>query len=406
MVIVGAGMAGGTAAATLREEGFDGRVVLIGDEDLRPYERPPLSKEYLRGEYESHQLFLRPGGWYEEHDVEFLAGVRADRVDPAARKVVLATGEAVPFDRALIATGARNRKIRAEGADLEGVLELRTLGHSDRIRGAAATGGRFVLVGMGFIGAEVAASLRHLGCDVTAVEAFETPLYSALGPELGRVVEGIHRDHGVQMYLGDGVERFEGGARLEGLVTGSGRRIECDFAVVGIGVQPNVEVASGTALEAGDGIAAGQTLETGVPGVFVAGDVAMHHHPLFGRIRVEHYDNALKMGQAAARNLLGANAAFDDPHWFWSDQYDVNIQMAGVTASGDEVVVRGSMEDRTFSAFFLSGDVLVAAVSVNRPRDVRRAMPLIRAGARPDPEALKDEGVDLRTLLPGPRARA
>jgi 3-phenylpropionate/trans-cinnamate dioxygenase ferredoxin reductase subunit len=312
----------------------------------------------------------------------------------------------VPFDRALVATGARNRTIRAEGAGLDGVLDLRTLRDADRIREAASLGGRFVLVGMGFIGAEVAASLRQLGGDVTLVEVLETPMSSALRPDLGRVIEGIHRDHGVRIHLGEGVAGFQGDSRLEAVVTSSGRRIECDFAIVGIGVLPNVEVASGTALAGADGIVVGPTLETAVPGIFAAGDVALHDHPQFGRIRVEHYDNALKMGQAAARNLLGANEVFDDPHWFWSDQYDVNLQMAGMAASADEVVFRGSMEDRSFSAFFLAGGVLVAALSVNRPRDVRRVMPLIRIGARPDPQALRDEDVDLRTLLPESRARA
>jgi 3-phenylpropionate/trans-cinnamate dioxygenase ferredoxin reductase component len=406
IAIVGASVAGGTAAATLREEGFDGRLVLIGEEDLPPYERPPLSKEYLRGEHDAGQVFLRSDGWYDENDIAFFAGARAERIDPAGRAVILAGGEAVPFDRALITTGARNRRIPAQETDLAGVLELRTLGHSDRIREAAFTGGRFVLVGMGFIGAEVAASLRQLGCDVTVVEIFETALFRLLGPVLGRVIEGIHHDHGVRMLFSDTVQRFEGDGRVEAVVTSSGRRIECDFVVVGVGVQPNVEIAAGTELRVGDGIAIGPALETNVSGIFAAGDVALHDHPRFGPIRVEHFDNALRMGQAAARNMLGANEVFDDPHWFWSDQYDVNIQMAGVAASGDDVVFRGSIEDRSFCAFFLSGGVLLSAVSVNRARDVRRAMPLIRAGARPDPEALRDQDVDLRTLLPPRSHRA
>jgi 3-phenylpropionate/trans-cinnamate dioxygenase ferredoxin reductase component len=396
--IVGAGPAGGTAAATLRQEGFDGRIVLIGDEELPPYERPPLSKEYLRGEHPIEDVFLRPPGWYEEHDIERVPGGRADRIDVDARVVELAHGRRVSFDQALIATGARNRRIDVAGADLEGVLDLRRVEDSDGIREAARAGARVIVVGMGFIGAEVAASLRQLGCHVTVVEVFQTAMLRVLGPELGRVLEEIHRDHGVVMHFGEGVERFEGGGRVGAIVTTSGRRLECDVAVVGVGVQPNAEIAARAGLPAPNGIAVGPTLETAAPGIFATGDVALHDHPRFGPIRVEHHDNALKMGQAAARNMLGASHHFDDPHWFWSDQYDVNIQMAGVAASWDDVVIRGTVKGRSFSAFFLRSGALLSALSLNRPRDVRRAMPLIRAGARPDRAALGDEDVDLRTL--------
>jgi 3-phenylpropionate/trans-cinnamate dioxygenase ferredoxin reductase component len=230
------------------------------------------------------------------------------------------------------------------------------------------------------------------------IEIFETALYRVLGPEIGRVVEAFHRDHGVDMRFGESVDRFEGDGLVEAVVTKSGQRIECDFAVVGIGVQPNVEAVSGIAAE--NGIPVDATLQTDVPGVFAAGDVAVHEHPVFGRIRVEHYDNALKMGAAAARNMLEAGEVFDDPHWFWSDQYDMELQMAGVALSWDQLVVRGSMEDRSFTGFYLSNGVLRSVVSVNRGRDVRRSMPLIRAAIRPDPAALRDEDVDLRSLLP------
>ena len=400
IVVVGASLAGGTATARLREEGFDGRLVLIGAEALPPYERPPLSKEHLRGEMTFEETLLRPQGWYEEHDIELRLGTRADRLDPRAREVVLEGGQRVAFERALIATGARNRRLAVPGADLEGVLDLRVASDSERIRTAAASGGRAVVVGMGFIGAEVTASLRRLGVEVTVVEFFETALYRVLGRELGSVLEAIHRDEGVRMHFREGVERFEGSSRVEAVISTSGRRIDCDFVVVGVGVQPNVEVVEGTEIVLDDGVVVGPALETNVPGIFAAGDVARHEHPLFGPIRVEHFDNAIKMGDVAARNLLGAGEVFDDPHWFWSDQYDVNIQMAGFAATWDEVVIRGSIEDRSFTAFFLAAGILRAALSINRPRDVRRAMPLIRAALRPDPPTLRNEDTDLRTLLP------
>jgi 3-phenylpropionate/trans-cinnamate dioxygenase ferredoxin reductase subunit len=253
---------------------------------------------------------------------------------------------------------------------------------------------------MGFIGAEVAASLRSLGVDVATIEPSETPLFRIVGPEVGRVVESFHRDHGVEMHFGETVDRFEGSSRVEAVVTKSGLRMACDFAVVGVGVQPNVEIAEGSGIAVDNGIVVDATLATNAPGVWAVGDVARHDHPVFGPVRIEHFDNALKMGPAAARNMLGAGAAFDDPHWFWSDQYEMNLQMAGFAPSWDQLVFRGSLQDRSFTAFYLSDGVLRSALSVNRPRDVRRAMPLIRAAVRPDPAALRDEDVDLRTLAP------
>jgi 3-phenylpropionate/trans-cinnamate dioxygenase ferredoxin reductase subunit len=398
-LVIGANMAGGTAAATLREEGFDGRVVLIGQESNPPYERPPLSKEYLRGE-EQEPRFIRPAEWYEKNQIEARFGERAQRVDVAGRSVELAEGERIAFDSLLIATGCRNRKFPLPGLDLPGVHDLRRLPDSDAIKAAAVPGARAVLVGMGFIGAEVAASLRSRGVDVTVVEFAETPLQRVLGTELGRVLEGLHRDHGVQMFFRDAAERFEGDGRFEVLHTKQGRAIEGEFAVVGVGVEPVTEVVEGTDVAVDNGILVDPALQTNVPGVFAAGDVARHDHPVFGRIRVEHFDNALKMGQAAARNMLGHNEVFDDPHWFWSDQYDVNIQMAGFATEWDDVIVRGSLEERTFAAFLLKEGVLRSTFTMNWPRDVRRSMPLIKAQVRPDPELLADPEFDLRTLAP------
>jgi 3-phenylpropionate/trans-cinnamate dioxygenase ferredoxin reductase subunit len=400
IVIAGAGVAGGAAASALREEGFDGRIVLVGEESLPPYERPPLSKEYLRGEQSLEECLVHPEAWYTEQGIELRLGSRVERLEAGGRAFELSDGLSVGFDRAVIATGARNRRLDVTGAGLDGVLDLRAPGDADRIRHAAAHGGHAVIVGMGFIGAEVAASLRSLGAEVTVIELFSTALERVLWAEVGSVLEAVHRDHGVRMHFRESVERFEGGEGLGAVITTGGRRIECDFAVVGIGVQPNVEVVAGTEVAMDDGVLVDATLQTSVPGVFAVGDVANHDHPRFGRIRVEHFDNALKMGPVVARNLLGAGEAFDDPHWFWSDQYDVNVQMAGVARSWDRLVFRGSREERSFSAFYLSDGVLVSAVSLNRPRDVRRALPLIRAAARPDPEALRDEDVDLRTLAP------
>ena len=391
-------MAGGSAASTLRQEGFDGRIVLLGAEEHPPYERPPLSKEFLRGEQPLAEVYLRPSEWYGENEIELRTGVRVERIDPGAHEVELEGGERIRYDIALIATGARNRRFPIPGLDLEGVLDLRTVADAERIQLAAVPGARAAVVGMGFIGAEVASSLRFRGVEVTAIEPFETPLFRVLGPDVGRVVEAFHRDHGVDMRFGETVDRFEGGERVGAVVTKSGLRVECDFAVVGVGVQPNVEIAE--RLEVDNGIVVDATLRTSAPDVWAAGDVARHDHPVFGPVRVEHFDNALKMGPAAARNMLGAQAVFDDPHWFWSDQYEMNLQMAGFALTWDQLVIRGSLEERSFTGFYLDGGVLRSVVSVNRKRDVRRAMPLVRAAIRPDPEQLRDPDVDLRTLLP------
>jgi 3-phenylpropionate/trans-cinnamate dioxygenase ferredoxin reductase subunit len=400
-VIVGASLTGATAAATLRGEGFDGRIALIGAEPLAPYERPPLSKEYLRGEQPLDDAFVRPPEWYAEQEIDARFGTRAVQIDVREREVVLAGGERIAFDRLLMATGSRNRSLDAPGAGLPGVFDLRHADDADRIKEAVGQGARVVCVGMGFIGAEVAASLRMLGNDVTVVEIFETTLYRILGPAIGRVLEAVHRDHGVKMLFNEAVASFEGDGRLEAVVTSGGRRIDADVAIVGVGTEPAVELMAGTGLDQGGGIPVAPTLETEVRGVFAAGDVARQEHPLFGPIRVEHYDNAIKMGETAARNMLGAETVFGDPHWFWSDQYESEVQTAGIAPTWDWMVVRGSLEERSFCAFLLDGDgVLRSTVSLDWKQDVRRSFGLIAAQVAPDPTALEDPDVDLRTLVP------
>jgi 3-phenylpropionate/trans-cinnamate dioxygenase ferredoxin reductase subunit len=401
-VIVGGSLTGATAAATLRDEGFDGRVVLVGAESVPPYERPALSKEFLRGEQPFEEQYVREEAWYADHEIETRFGHRAVQLDVPGREVVLAGGERIAHDALLVATGSRNRRLDVPGASLPGVSDLRTVADAERIKEAASAGARIVCVGMGFIGAEVAASMRMLGHDVTVVEVFETTLYRVLGRDIGGALEGLHRDHGVRMLFNEAVASFEGDGRLESVLTSGGKRIDADVAIVGVGTEPSVELMAGTGLDQGGGIPVGPALETSVPGIYAAGDVARHEHPAFGSIRVEHFDNAIKMGQAAARNMLGAGAVFDDPHWFWSDQYDSQVQMAGFAATWDRMIVRGSIEDRSFCAFLLDeAGVVRSTVSLDWKRDVRRSFGLISAQIAPDPAALADPGVDLRTLVPG-----
>jgi 3-phenylpropionate/trans-cinnamate dioxygenase ferredoxin reductase subunit len=404
-VIVGGNLTAGAAASTLRTEGFDGRVVLIGEEVHPPYERPPLSKDYLRGETRADDALLRPASWYQENGVELLLGTRAARVDPTSRVVELDRGDPVAYDKVLVATGGRNRRLSVPGIHLEGVLDLRTIEDADRIRTEALSGRTAVVVGAGFIGCEVAASLRALGVDVQVVEIFDVPLVRALGPEIGSVYEGIHRDHGVRFHFQQTIERLEGGPRVEAAVTSTGTRIGCDLVVVAVGIEPAVDVVAGSGVALDDGIVVDEFCRTTVGGVYAAGDLANHYHPVFEtRMRVEHWDNALKQGAAAARNMMGQEAVFDDPHWFWSDQYDHNLQSMGYAPGADEVVVRGSMEQRDFMAFSLKQGVVRAAVGLNRGKEVRRSAGLIRTRVPVDAAALKDEDVDLRGLVTG-RAR-
>ncbi len=404
IAIVGASLTGQSAAATLREEGFDGRVVLVGAEPQLPYDRPPLSKNYLRGGMPFEKTLLRPPEFYREREIEMRLATTVVRVDIEKRALQLAGGDRLEFDNVLIATGGRNRRFPIPGLDLPGVYDLRTIADADRIRDAIARGGRAVVVGMGFIGAEVAASMRQCGLEVTAIEPFKTPLYRALGEDIGQVVEALHRDHGVAMILGDAVAAFEGKGRVERVVTRDGRRIECELAVFGLGIEPVTEVVAGTGVRVDNGIVVDDQCRTNVPGVFAAGDVANHFHPVCGRqMRVEHWQNGVKQGAAAARSMLGRGQPYDEVHWFWSDQYDANIQYAGFHAAWDAVVVRGSLAERKFLAFYMAEGRVESVVAINQGRDLRRTLPIIKARVAVDAARLADPNVDLRTLAPAER---
>jgi 3-phenylpropionate/trans-cinnamate dioxygenase ferredoxin reductase subunit len=399
-VIVGANLAGASAAATLREEGFEAELVLVGAEPQAPYDRPPLSKDYLRGKTSFDQALVRPPDYYEHHDIEMLLGVRASRIDDAGRVVELDGGRRLPYDKVLVATGGTTRRLPLPGWDLEGVHDLRTVDDADRIRARIAGGARAVVVGMGFIGAEVAASLRLSGVEVTVIEFFPTALFAALGERIGRVMEAIHRDEGVVMHFGDPVASFEGAGRVERVTTRSGRRIECDFVVVGVGIVPATDVLAGSGVEIDNGVVVDEHCRTRVEGVYAAGDVANHFHPLVGqRMRVEHWQNALRQGAAAARSMLGKEEPYREVHWFWSDQYEHNLQSAGFHIEPDDIVVRGSLEERNFVELHLKGGRLVGAVGLNRAKELRRSMALIKNGTPVDPDKLKDPEVDVRAAV-------
>jgi 3-phenylpropionate/trans-cinnamate dioxygenase ferredoxin reductase subunit len=399
-IIVGANLCGGRAAETLRQEGFDGRVALIGAEPERPYERPPLSKEFLRHETERERVFLRPPEFYAEQEIELRLGVRASAVDLRERAVVLETGERLRFDKLLIATGGRVRRLAVPGAELEGVYYLRTIGDCERIASELAPGRRVVVIGAGFIGAEVAASARTTGLEVTVLEGGQVPLARALGPEMGRIYGDIHREHGIDLRLSTRIERLEGSGQVERVMTSDGEAVGCDFVVVGIGIDPDTALAEGTGIEVGNGIIVDEHCRTNVDGVFAAGDVANFPNPILGeRLRLEHWANAQNQGVAAAKAMLGSEEPYADVPWFWSDQYDLNLQYVGYASSWDRIVIRGSVPERRFTAFYVKDGCLRAAMTLNRARDIRPSRELIRARVRVDAEKLQDEDVELRSLV-------
>jgi 3-phenylpropionate/trans-cinnamate dioxygenase ferredoxin reductase subunit len=397
-VIVGAGMAGGKAVETLRDEGFDGRVVLVGAEPERPYERPPLSKDYLRGEQERAKVYLQEAGWYAEHDVELRTGVTVERLDLAQRSVVLTGGESIAYDALLLATGAEPRRPPIPGADLDGVHVLRTLADSDGLRAVLDRGGRLAVVGGGWIGCEVAASARQRGLDVTVIEPAELPLLRVLGPELGAFYRDVHAEHGVRLALGTGVEAIEGSGRAERVRTSDGATIDCDAVVLGVGVTPRTALAEGV-LDVDNGILVDASLRASVDGVYAAGDVANHDHPLLGRVRVEHWANALEQGPTAARAMLGQDVVYDRVPYFFSDQYDVGMEYAGLSEPGDEVVFRGDPATREFVAFWLRDGRVTAGMNVNVWDVNEHIQELVRSRATVDRARLVDPDVPLETLV-------
>ncbi len=388
IVIVGGGLAGGNAAATVREEGFSGPVLLISREPGVPFGRPPLSKTYLRSEEKLSDWYVRPAGWYADHDVEVRSGPSVVAVDPAAHTVTLDSGEHLTYDKILIATGGRNRRLAIPGAGLPGIHYLRTVAECDAIKQEATPGRRAAIVGMGFIGCEVAASLTQLGVHVTAVFPGRAPLERVLGGQVGTLIGAIHRANGVELLAGDQVAAFEGTERLEAIVTAAGHRIPCDFAVAGIGIEPDLPPI---AVAQQNGILADELCRASAADVYVAGDVANQLHPLFGRVRVEHYNNAEKQGVAAARSMLGSTAPYDYVYSFWSDQYQHKIEYVGHVTTWDEFVVRGSVDEAKLVGFYLVDGVVRAAVGLDRGGDpeldldgeMAACVRLVAARARP-----------------------
>jgi len=406
-VIVGASLAGAKAAETLRAEGFDGRVVLIGEEAERPYERPMLSKEYLRGEKPAAKLYVHDEGFYADNGIELMTGTRVQSLDPGAHEITLAGGARMSYSRLLLSTGAAPRRLPLPGADLPGVAYLRAMGESDALRAAITAASRVVVIGAGWIGSEVAASARHLGAEVAIVAPEAVPLVRVLGPEVGGVYRDLHAGHGVDLHLSTQIEAIVGDGAASGVRTTDGVVIEGDLVVVGVGVTPRVELAKLAGLTVENGIVVDEFLATSVPDVFAAGDVAATWNTRYNkRIRMEHWANALNQGPVAARNMLGQHTAYEKLPYFYSDQYDLGVEYNGYADDWDRVVVRGDRSGREFLAFWLKDGRVLAGMNANIWDQGDDIKALIRSGASIDPDRLADPSVPLADLLASPAAKA
>ena len=400
-VIVGGGLAGAKAAETLRAEGFDGEVVLFGSEPDRPYERPPLSKGYLLGKEERESAFVHPASWYAEHNVDLRTGVTVAMIDPAAHLVTFGGGT-VGYDKLVLTTGASARRIDIPGAGLSNVLYLRTLPESEALRAAFTPEARVVIVGAGWIGLEAAAAARTAGSSVTVLEPQPGALYGVLGPELGGKFADLHRSHGVEFRFGESAAEFRaahpGSARVDSGLTTSGAELPADVVVVGIGAVPNDGLAKSAGLEVNNGVVTDSALRTSDPGIYAAGDVASSYHPLLGRhLRMDHWSNALNGGKAVAKSMLDQHVEYNRVPYFYSDQYDLGMECAGLPLPGtyDQVVYRGDSDTLEFIAFWLKEGRLIAGMNVNVWDVNDDIQSLIRSGKPLDTARLTDPAIPL-----------
>jgi 3-phenylpropionate/trans-cinnamate dioxygenase ferredoxin reductase component len=401
-LIVGASLAGAKAAETLRAEGFDGPLIMIGQESERPYERPPLSKEYLLGKAERDTIYVHPPQWYTEHDVDLRLGVTVTGLSPGSHEVSLADGSRTGYSKLLLTTGSSPRRLTLPGADLGGVRYLRTVQDSGRLKGAFQDASRVAIIGGGWIGLETAAAARNAGAAVTVLERGELPLLGVLGREAAEVFASLHQERGVDLRCGVQVAEITGSNGIaDGVRLADGSRVEADVVIVGVGITPNSQLAVEAGLKTGNGVVVDAQLRSSDPDIYAAGDVAMAFHPLLGKhIRVDHWYNALHQPQTAAKAMLGQDVAYDRVPYFYSDQYDLGMEYSGYVEPGgyDEAVFRGDVAGREFIAFWLSGGRVLAGMNVNI-WDVNDAIrELVRAGQPVDKDALRDPEIPLESL--------
>jgi 3-phenylpropionate/trans-cinnamate dioxygenase ferredoxin reductase subunit len=401
-VIIGASQAGGWIAKTLRAEGFEGRVVLIGKEKYLPYERPPLSKGALLGEAALDSTYFWPPETYPELDIETMLGVRATAIDRAAKQVTLDNGDVLAYDRLAITTGTRPRELPIDGADLAGVHYLRTMDDTLAIQADVKAGATALIVGGGWIGLEVAATLGKLGCRSVVAEFADRLCGRAVTPDISAWMLDFHKGHGIDVRLNTGVERFEGNGALSRAILSDGDTIDCALAVIGIGVLPNVEIAADAGIDVDNGITVDDQCRTSDPDIFSAGDVTNHPNDLLGkRIRLESWENAQNQGIAAGKAMLDKGESYAEIPWFWSDQHDANIQMIGLPEAWDEVATRGNPADNEFMTVYLKDSKIIGAISVNNPRDLRFAKRLMQAEKPVAAADIADPTIKMQALLKG-----
>ncbi len=400
LIIIGGGLAGHAAALSARHNGYGGRITILAEESSIPYERPPLSKAVLQGKKDPAELAFQPNGDYSGDEITVLTNARAQEVDVRERRIKVSNGDTLAFDDLLIATGARPITLESPGFDLDGVHYLRTIEDARQIQGDLESAESVVVIGAGFIGSEAAASARTLGKSVTLVDMADAPMSAAFHPDIASVCAAIHEDQGVELRMNAKVTELRGSGRVQQAVLDDGSTIDCDMVIVGVGVHPNVELFEGSGVEIDNGILTDEYCRTSVPGVYAAGDVANWWHPeLKQRLRVEHFDNAGSQGTYVGQVIAGAaEEPFAPVPYFWSDQYDTNIQYAGVASDDSEVIIRGKPEERSITAFYLDNGAICAAVTINNAREFRSCRRLVAARAEIDPDTLRDPETDIRKL--------
>lgn len=399
-VIVGAGQAGGDLASALRQFGYGGRIVLVGDEAAVPYRRPPLSKAFLSGEVSEESLYIKTREAYAKHDIELRTGLRVQAIDRAARSLKLSDGSSLAYDKLALTTGGRARRLDLPGADQPNVHYVRTIDDIRRLREQFTAGKRLVIVGGGYIGLEAAAVGIKKGLQVTLVEALPRLLARVTGPELSQYYERVHRGHGVDIRFGAGVQALEGGSQVDAVVLQDGTRVPADVVIVGIGLIPNTELAQQAGLAVDNGILVDLYAQTEDPDIVAAGDCTNHDNGFLGRrLRLESVPNASEQARVAAASICGQRVPHASVPWFWSDQYNLKLQMVGLSQDYERVVIRGSMAADSFVAFYLKDDVVIAVDSVNRPADFMMGKKMVAGRLRADAAALADETVTLKSLV-------
>ena len=392
IVIIGAGQAGAQACVSLRQQGFDGAITIVGDENHPPYQRPPLSKKFLAGELPAKRLTLKAPNYYADKNIELITGRRAVSIERGRSRVRLDNEQVLPYSRLLLASGSRVREIPAPGASLPGINYLRTIVDVEAIQKNFRAGRRLVVVGGGYIGLEVAAIAKQQGLDVVVIEAMERVLARVVAPEVSQFYARVHREAGVEIQCGLGVTAFEGDEHVTQVVTSDGRRFPCDLVVVGIGIVPETTLAESAGLSCDDGIIVDAYAATSDPRIFAAGDCTRHPSTLTGGlVRLESVANAIEQAKVAARSMLGGHDAYDEVPWFWSDQYDVKLQIAGLAQDYDSVVVRGNPDTNEFAVFYLRQGRLIAVDAVNRPREFMQGKKLVSKAPMIPPAELADD---------------